>query len=180
MKLNYKLPILALTLIIGTAFFYILGGTVLALVYAILWVDKIIIGMVGTVRYLGIEFTTIATVIIGISYGPVNAFIFSIVMIPLLHAAKYIFLPLPQPEWPYFIPHPNNVVDALGAAFAGVFAGLPLLFNTLIVVFLKDVGYALSERYMIGKPIDYFSAIMYLVFNALLAIQFGPAIMALV
>ena len=182
MSMPYKTPMFFSTLFLGTALLYFIGGPAMAVAYAILWLDKIVFGMLGPIRYLGVEFTTIGTIILGIAYGPVAAFLFSIVVIPLLHSSKYVFLPLPQPEWPFFIPHPNNIVDAIGALCAGLLWALgvkELLILTAIVVIIKDAGYGVSEKMMFGKPVDYFSAVMYLIFNGLLAYQFGAAILSL-
>ncbi|MBI4019488.1 MAG: hypothetical protein HY364_04505 [Candidatus Aenigmarchaeota archaeon] len=182
MNMPYKTPLFISTLFFGAALLYLLGGIALAAVYAILWIDKIVLGMLGPIRYLGVEFTTLATIILGISYGPLPAFLFSIIVIPLLHSSKYLFLPLPQPEWPFFIPHPNNIVDAIGALCAGILwvIGIKeLLILTAIVVIIKDAGYGISEKMMFGKPVDYFSAAMYLIFNCLLIFQFGPSIASL-
>ena len=182
MNMPYKTPVFVSTLFLGAALFYLIGGLAMAAAYAILWIDKIIFGMLGPIRYLGVEFTTIGTIILGIAYGAIPAFLFSIIVIPLLHSSKYVFLPLPQPEWPFFIRHPNNIVDAIGALCAGILWAVgikELLILTAIVVIIKDAGYGISEKMMFGKPIDYFSAVMYLIFNALLAFQFGPAILSM-
>ncbi len=173
MKIN-KALLLLLTLLVGAGLFYLIGGFVLAAVYVLIWIDKIVI--INTLKYFGIELTTMATLMLGIAYGPIAAFIFGIVVIPLLHSMRFVLLPLQQPDWPLFVPHPNNVVDALGGAVAGMFATLPFLYLAVAVTLLKDVGYALSEGVLLGKPINWFSAVMYLLVNALIAYQFGPAI----
>lgn len=177
MKTN-KILLLPLTLIAGVALFYAIGGPVLAAVYALIWIDKILI--ISTLKYFGIELTTAATLMLGIAYGPAAAFAFGIVVIPLLHSMRFVLLPLPPPDWPLFVPHPNNVVDALGGAVAGALTTLPFLYLAIVVTLLKDIGYALSEGVVLGRPINVFSAVMYLLVNAAIAYQFGPAILAFI
>src|SRR3989338_6367962 len=116
------------TLFVGFLAIYLIWGFPLAVIFAILWIDKVLIGAIGAVRYIGIEFTTIATVLLGFLYGPVFSFLFALISLPVLHAMKYIFLPLPQPEWPFFVPSPYNLIDAMAALIASFLAGLPFLY----------------------------------------------------
>lgn len=177
-----KRSILALfsTLFIGFFLIYLIWGFPLAAIYAILWIDKILIGAIGAVRYIGIEFTTIATVLLGFLYGPVFSFLFALISLPVLHAMKYIFLPMPPPEWPFFVPSPYNLIDAFAAIAASFLAWLPFLHAVLIVVLLKDIGYAVVEKLMINKPVDVISAITYIIFNLVIAAHFGSFFLGLV
>jgi hypothetical protein len=95
------------------------------------------------------------------------------IMLPLMHAAKYIFLPLPMPEWPFFVPSPYNLIDALAAISASFLSGLPFIYAVVVVIILKDIGYAVVERAMLGKPVDFISAITYILFNIVIAANFG-------
>lgn len=171
---------LLLTLVIGFVLILLIFGFPLAIIFAIFWFDKIILGALGPLRYIGLELTTIASILLGFVYGPTFGFVFAIIVLPLMHASKYIFLPLPQPEWPYFVPSPYNLIDALAVVAASFLIGLPFLYAVIIIIILKDIGYAIVERVMINKPIDFISAITYIIFNAAIAANFGDFFLRLV
>lgn len=177
-----KRSILALfsTLFIGFVVIYLIWGFPLAAIFAILWIDKVLIGAIGAVRYIGVEFTTIATVLLGFLYDPVFSFLFALLLLPLMHAMKYIFLPLPQPEWPFFVPSPYNIIDAVAALAASFLSWLPFFHAVIVIVILKDIGYAVVEKAMISKPVDFISAITYIIFNLVIAAHFGPFFLGLV
>ena len=173
-SLNNSIIKLAASLILGVLLCYFLGGIFLTVAYTILWIDKIIIGSFGsTIRYFGIELTTFGTLIIASAVEPFSAFIIALVIIPFLHAMKYILLPLPEPEWPYFIPSPYNIIDAIGVLIAGLIIGLDLIYVVAIVILIKDILYAIVEKHLYRKPVDIISAIFYMIFNILLVYQFG-------
>ena len=174
-----NLLLLVLTFFIGFVLVFIIWGFPLALIYTIFWIDKIIIGSFTPVRYLGIEFTTIATVLLGFLYEPLFGFLFTIIMLPLMHASKYIFLPLPQPQWPFFIPSPYNIIDAFAVLIASFLSSITFLHVVIIVVILKDIFYAIAEKTMIGKPIDVISAFTYLIFNIVIAFYLGDFLLNL-
>ncbi len=169
---------LLLVLIVGFVVLFIFDFR-LAVLFAIIWVDKTIISAFGIIRYFGVELTTVTSVIMAIFYGPVFAFIFILVSTPVLHALKYVFLPLPQPEWPLFVPSPYNIVDALGALVAGFLAPFSLLINLLVTAIAKDFFFALAEKFMLSKPVDIISAITSIVFNLVAAYPFGIFVMGL-
>ena len=127
--------------VLGYAFFYLLGGHVLAAIFAVLWFDKIIIGLSGIVHKFGIEFTTIASILMGIIYGPVIAFAMIIIVVPILYGIRYVLLPIAPPEWPLFVPSPQNLVEALGAAAAGLLVGFPLLTIFIAVFIIKEIEF---------------------------------------
>jgi hypothetical protein len=171
--------LLALSFILGYAFFYLLGGHVIAAIFAVLWFDKVIIGLSGIVHKFGIEFTTIATILMGIIYGPIIAFVMSIIILPMLYGIRYILLPIAPPEWPLFVPSPQNLVEALGAAAAGLLAGFPLL-NIFIAVFIiKEIAYIVTDR-IIGKPPDLIYPVVNFIFNLLIIINLGGFFLGLV
>jgi hypothetical protein len=71
-----KITALLFTLVAGFAFFFILSGLPLAIIYAVLWIDKIVIGSFGPIRYVGVEFTTFATVLLGFTHGALFSFLY--------------------------------------------------------------------------------------------------------
>lgn len=163
---------LILTLAAGFVIFAVLDLR-LAVLFAFLWVDKTIISAFGAIRYFGVELTTVISVILAMLYGPWFAFAFILVLMPVLHGFKYLFLPLPQPEWPLFIPSPYNIVDALGALVAGFLPPFSLLLKVFITAVAKDIFFAFAEKFMISKPVDILSAVTSVVFNVLVGYPFG-------
>jgi hypothetical protein len=171
--------LMALSFVLGYAVFYLLGGHVLAAIFAVLWFDKTIIGLSGIVHKFGIEFTTIATILMGIIYGPIIAFVMSIILLPVLYGIRYVLLPIAPPEWPLFVPSPQNLVEAIGAAIAGMLAGFPLLTIFLAVFIVKEIAYVVADR-AIGKPPDIIYPVVNFVFNLLIILNLGGFFLGLV
>ncbi len=151
----------------------------LAVMYAILWADKTIISAFRIIRYFGVELTTVISVIMAMIYGPIFAFIFILVSTPILHGLKYVFLPMPPPEWPLFVPSPYNIVDALGALVAGLLAPLQLFYALLATAIAKDFFFALSEKFMLSKPVDVISAVTSIAFNLFAGYPIGLFVVSL-
>ncbi|MBI2971482.1 MAG: hypothetical protein HYY37_03650 [Candidatus Aenigmarchaeota archaeon] len=154
---------------VGAAFSLLWGGAPLAVLFVLLAFDKIILGMGGILRKIGIEFTTILTIFIGVMYGPVFAFFYTLLIIPVFHAIKFFFIPM-QPDWPLFVPAPYNFADAIGAALAAFMKDFFIGYIMFFVVIEKIVVYALADRLMFGKPVDIFGAVTYFVFNMAIAL----------
>jgi hypothetical protein len=163
---------LVLSLAVGYLIFHLFNAA-LAAIFLVLWFDKVFLGMTGIVRYFGIEFTTIATILLGIVFGPLVAFVFSLIVIPILHGIKYLFLPLPPPEWPLFVPSPYNFIDALGAAIAGFLSSYPIIYILIPVLILKDIIYSAVDMALFSKPPEIMYAIGNFIFNLIIIINFG-------
>lgn len=163
---------LVLFLLVGYVLLRIFDAA-LAAIFLVLWFDKVFLGMIGVIRYFGIEFTTIATILLGITHGPLIAFVFALVVIPILHGMKYLFLPLPPPEWPLFVPSPYNFIDALGAAIAGFLSSYPILYILIPVLIVKDITYAAVDNLFFSKPPEVLYAIGNFIFNIIIILNFS-------
>ncbi len=150
----------------------------IAIIYAVLWFDKIILG-IGPVHRFGIELTTIATVMLGIIFGPVIAFIFTIISVPILYGLRYMLIPSSPPEWPLFTPSPYNFVEAIGAAVAGILAQQSFLLIFIGVWIAKEIIYVAVDR-LAGKPPDIVYPVFNAIFNAVLIIYLGKFFLGLV
>jgi len=170
---------MVLSFVLGYALFYLIGGHILAAIFAVLWFDKVLIGLSGIIHKFGIEFTTIATILMGIIYGPIIAFVMSIIILPILYAIRYILVPLVPPEWPLFVPSPQNLVEAIGAAVAGLLMNFPLLTIFIGVFIIKEIAYVIVDR-VIGKPADIIYPMVNFVFNLLIVINLGGFFLSLV
>lgn len=169
--------LLSLTLVLGFAALYLINPLI-AVIYAVLWVDKIPLGILSVHKF-GIELTTIATVMLGIIFGPVIAFIFTIVAIPVIYGLRYTLLPLSPPEWPLFVPSPQNLVEAIGAAVAGLLADQSFLVIFVGVWIAKEITYVIFDRFS-GKPFDMIYPVFNGIFNAILIVYFGSFFLGMV
>ena len=156
----------------GTVVSYVIGGVTLAVIFMLLAFDKIILGLTGMLRRIGIEITTILTIFLGLLHGPVFAFFFTLLLVPFFHAIKFFFVPL-QPDWPLFVPAPYNVADAAGAAVAALLKDLAVTHIMLVVILVKIILYAVADRFMYEKPVDVVGAVTYFAFNMLIVGSFA-------
>ncbi|MBI4173812.1 MAG: hypothetical protein HY519_03780 [Candidatus Aenigmarchaeota archaeon] len=168
-----KLAVLAGSLLLGALISFLAGGVGLAAIYVIMWFDKVILGFAGIVRWIGIDFTTIATVMLGMAFGPWFAFFYTIIVIPVFHAVKFIALPLYEPEWPLFIPHYYNFIDAIGAALAGMFAWSGIFWAAIVVMFARMILYSMVDYYLLEKGVNVFIIPQNFIFNLLLVWYYG-------
>ncbi len=143
---------------------YFLSGIALALIFLLIWVDKAIIGYTGILHRFGIELTTVTTVFLGLLFGALFAFVFSLVVIVLAHGFKRISFPSMPGEWPPFVPYPYNFIDAVGAATAAI-VKMSVLPALLIVLAVKVVLYIIVDRMAFGKPPDFIGGMTNVVFN---------------
>src|SRR3989338_8436955 len=120
-----KLYALVISSLVGFGIFSLFSGLLLGIIFLIIWVDKIILGIMGIPGRFGIEFVTISTILLGLEYGPVIGFLFAIIIIPVVEGAKSKMTGLPA-EWPPFVPSPDHAVDALVAVLASFLGGFSL------------------------------------------------------
>src|SRR3989338_2930677 len=112
----------------------------LAIIYLLLWFDKVPLGILSIPRLVGIEFTTISTLLLGILYGPLGA-IFIFFAVPLLDGVRNLFIKT-ESEWPPFVPGFANIVDALLALVAFLFASQDIFVILIVILLIK---YAVHE-----------------------------------
>lgn len=151
------------TLLGGIGLFYLIGGIPLALIYFIIWFDKSIIGLGGLIGRFGIELVTIPAVALGLLYGPVLAFLFLIIILPIVYAVKHLLLGT-QSEWPLFVPSFWNLGHAIGGALAGLLMGMDIFLIFLIVLVAENIVFFIYE---LGsqRPMDFIWAAGNIIFN---------------
>ncbi len=166
-----KLYTLALSLVLGFGIFSLFSGLLLGIIFILLWIDKIILGILGLPGKFGIEFVTISTVLLGMEYGPINGFVFALIVIPLVEGAKYNITGLPS-EWPPFVPSPDHVIDGTVAVIAWLLLGFELLIVVIICLIAK---YAMqyAKSFLMEKPPDILYMVFTFVFNVFLVIYAG-------
>lgn len=148
----------------------------LAAIYFLLWFDKVPMGVLSIPKLIGIEFTTVSTLLLGILYGPLGAaFIF--VVVPIFDGVKQQFVPQ-QGEWPPFVPGFANIVDSVLVIAAFVLASQDIFVIMIAILLIK---YAVHETkdMVYGKPFD-FMVIPNFVFNLVAMLMFKDLIVAFI
>ena len=169
MKLKFWIPILVLA--IGFALSYFLVGIVLAIIFAVLWFNKVILQPLTFPYYFGIEFVTVSIIIIGILYGPVFGFVFAITVIPFLNGLKYI-LGYTEEEWPAFVPEPMNFADGFAAVLAWNLRDQNIFIIFFVVLIMKYAISIIKDKIIVpDKPAMIIVLIPNFVFNMFLAWQ---------
>jgi hypothetical protein len=123
-----KKPVVALLfLVVGSSIFYAVGGIILAVVFFMLWIDKIIFGELKTPMHFGIELYSIPAVLVGIVYGPMTGFLFGFFIIPIIGGIFDILYPLLlgasllDTGWEPFFPSPESFTSGVIGIVAGVY-----------------------------------------------------------
>ncbi len=165
-------------MIAGFLLSFFLGGVALAFIFLFIWLDKSIVGYTGILHRFGIEITTIATVFLGLLYGPVMAFFFTLIVVVLSHGFRHLAFPGSPTEWPPFVPYPYNFVDAAGALTAA-FIRLPILHTLLVVLLVKLILYILVDRIAFGKPPDFIGGVANIAFNLALFLPISQLFLSL-
>ena len=148
----------------------------IAAIYLLLWLDKVPLGILSIPRMVGIEFTTVSTLLLGILYGPPGtAFIFFAV--PILDGVRSLFVKIDS-EWPPFVPGFANIVDALLVIVAFVLASQDIFVIMIAILLIK---YAVHETkdMVYGKPFD-FMVIPNFVFNLVVLLMFKDLILSFI
>ncbi len=172
MKRRY---ILSLSLLMGFGIFSLFSGMLLGIIFLLIWIDKILLGVMELPGRVGIELITISTVLLGIGYGPVVGFLFALIMIPLVEGVKYEITKIPSSDWPPFVPSPDHFADAAIAVLASLLVGMNLLLIMVICLAVKGVLKYFSAL-MIGKPPDFLNIIFSFAFNVFIVVYAGAFI----
>ena len=166
--MEMKYIILGLSLPVGILF-SLLGGLMLAVIFVLLWIDKIIIEAVKIPRYLGIEFATVSMIVIGIVHGYLIGFLFALIVIPILEGIRQLFIPS-NDEWPPFVPSPSHAADGVVALIAFVLKNNPLFIIFIVGLLVKYAINIFKDTVILGKPPDILTPIPNFVFNMILVL----------
>ena len=169
-----KYVILIASLPLGILF-SLLGGLMLAVIFVLLWIDKIIIEAVKIPRYLGIEFATVSMIVIGIVHGYLIGFLFALIVIPILEGIRQLFIP-GNDEWPPFVPSPSHVADGIVALIAFLLRNNSLFIIFIVALIIKYAINIFKDVAILGKPPDILTPIPNFVFNMLLVFLMTPLI----
>ncbi|MBI4014998.1 MAG: hypothetical protein HY365_03515 [Candidatus Aenigmarchaeota archaeon] len=168
------LLIIPASLVLGSLVYYLIGGPPLLYLFLLVWLDKTILRSI-TPEFLGIEVTTLATVLAGMALGGMGGFVFAIITIPLLEGIKGLIVP--GNDVP-FLPTPYHLADAIVAFLASFLAGVPLLGAVAALLAVKFMMDATIDAHFTAKPFDFLSAGLTVVFNLLMVWGFGAQLTA--
>lgn len=163
------LLLLPFSLVAGSALYYGIGGPPLLYLFLLVWLDKTILRSVMP-EFLGIELTTLATVLAGMALGGAGGFVFTIVTVPLLEGVKGLVVPSDSPP---FLPTPYHLADAIVAFLASFLAGVPLIVALATMLLVKFMMDATIDAHFTAKPFDFLSATLTFAFNMFIVWAFG-------
>lgn len=154
-------------------------GIGLFLVYSLVWADKIILGAFRMFRYIGIELTTLATVLASMLYGPFIAFIIILALFTFLQSLRYMIFPGPVPDYPLFVPNPDSIIYASGAFVATVFPSADFPIALIAVVVAKYIVY-IAMDFFLRKPPHIPAFIGGMAFNWIVMVPLGIQLLSIV
>lgn len=174
MKVSYALLLVSLAVM---PLLFFVNFKVL-LVYLLLWVDKLVLGLLKPVRFIGIELSTLAGALAGIFFGPVASFFLVATLYTILHSIRFLVVPFPPPDWPLFVPDRYALVYASAGIVAGLMNTAAFPITLMIAVAVKILIHAATEM-ALGKPVRVASFIGTAIFYAIFMIPFGLQLLAL-
>ena len=178
MELGTRTVGIIAALVAGSLIFLVMNQPILMTAYVLLWIDKVAIGSLKILRRFGLELATISTISVSFAYGPVNAFIFGIITIPLLHNVKFMFIAADD-DWPPFIPTPYGIIDVVGGSLAFFLKGTGFFYTVVLILLLKYMLYTAADRFMYDRPLDILSPVMNFVLHIAFLIPIGASVFGL-
>ena len=130
--------LLILGLIIGSLACYVVAGPALALIWVVLWFDRVFIGYTRIAYDFGLELVTSSMILIGMIYGMSFSFLFGFFMYPVLDGFRWIVAPPFTPEWPPLMPSPDSVIAGATGVIAGLLIGyMPFFYVAFITLIVR-------------------------------------------
>lgn len=125
------------------------------LLVSVLMVAKIISSITdGTLDVMGIELITVPIIYIGIIYGPVNAFLFGFLVMPIIEVVRWsLKTPQMTEGWFPLIPSPDGLVDGLTGVVAGLlFLIVPIFWVGVVSIIIKNILMIIKDLLVFGAP----------------------------
>ena len=152
--MNIRLTFMLATIATAPLLLFMFGIKVFV-VYALIWIDKILIGVIRPARFVGIETTTTASIIMAIFYGPAVSFFSVLFLFTFLQSIRYFIFPLRPPDYPLFVPNKDSIIYAAGAALAGILNLYDFATIIIIVLVFKSFIYGITD-FLVQKKPDFF------------------------
>ena len=120
----------------------------LATIFFLLWLDRMILGRASILGQFGLELTSMAVILTGLAYGPYFAAAYHFVASTLMVGLGWIITKSSEPNWPPFVPGPDQIVDALAAAIAGFLRFLPIVSAIVVASIAKFIIQMLKDKFV--------------------------------
>ena len=174
-----KRVILLATLVLGFLIFYFIGGLKISLIYAMLWIDKIIIGKLKMPLEFGVELFSIPAILVGLMYGPLNGFLFAFFIIPIIGGIlDFIATALGGTQmldtgWEPFFPSPESFISGVIAVIAAFLKGyLPFFYIVVLCMFVRLFIQTIKDV-VFGMPMKIWAYLINVGLNVLIAYSFA-------
>ncbi len=158
-----SLSVLAITSI----FIYLIGGFVIIFAAALILFEKCLYGRIAVIP--GVEFTTLATILVAMEYEPITAILFCVFVGIILPSAINSLIGekgIMSPGFQLFSIGFGNIVDVICVLAIYLLRGLDIMWIMLIVLIIKhtlnNLAGKLKELNFIP---DYFGMFMNILFN---------------
>jgi len=149
--MNNHALILYIILAAGLPVTYFYGGFLLAALFFLIWFDEVVFSILKVPAIVGLEFATLASVVLGLNFGPVAAFVFLVVYKPITRTLRQLWVSYADENESPFAPSAEELVFFLISLLAMFFAFVPFLFLFMFLVIVKDVLVLLSDIYIDGE-----------------------------
>jgi len=93
-----------------------------------------------------------------------------------MRAARFFALPVREPDFPVFLPHPYVIMDGLGGYVAGLLAYAGFFWAFIGTVVFKFFAYGFTAMLFFGRSFGVGYGLIYVGFNLLLFFAVGQAL----
>ncbi len=155
--------LLAITLI----FIYLIGGFVIIFATVLVLFEKCLFGRIAIIP--GIEFITLATILVAMKYEPIIGILFCVFVGILIPSAINVLIGdkgIANPGFQLFSIGFGNIVDIVCVLVIYLLRGFDILWIMLIVLIIKHTLNNLSGKLKeLNFILDYFGIFMNILFN---------------
>jgi len=153
--------------IITLIFIYLIGGFVIIFATFLVLFEKCLFGRIAIIP--GVEFTTLATILVAIKYEPITAILFCVFVGIILPSAINSLIGekgIANPGFQIFSIGFGNIVDVICVLAIYLLRGLDIMWVMLIVLIIKHTLNSLSGKLKeLNFVLDYFGIFMNILFN---------------
>ena len=175
------------SLVGGFWIFSSLGGISYGIIYALIWIDKIIFTIFIKIHgYFGIDLIYIPMVLVGIIEGPLGGFIFGFLIMPILTGFLNLIAwqetPPLEVKYPPFLPSPDHLIYGAFSALAGILwsYGIEFFWIVIACVLFKSMLMSMVDVIFRNDYTHILGNISNVAYNAALAYFFKDFFMHLI
>lgn len=169
-----------LILLAGTFVSYLLKDIRLSIIFFLIWFDRLVLGHIGFISQLGLEITSFAVILTGLTYGSYFAAAYHFVISTIMIGIGWHITKSNEPTWAPFFPGPDQLVDALSGFIAGHLRALPLLPAVFIGSTAKFLIGLAKDKIMSGDKPPEVMRMINIPLNFLIATSFANKLAAFI